>query len=136
MRWTAILTFFCCAKKAFRQSAKKIIRLTVFGQTHCRRCPQLTLHVQLYIGIIHLKSLLCILLFLYHVVFVVYSSGSYLVVFCFAWDNRGKVFISQSWCGISHLVFPMYDILSTFLANSLPASSAPAQSSFVLWVLK
>ena len=55
--------------------------------------------------------------FLYHVVFVVHSPGSHLVVSWFVWDNRGKVFINQSWYGISHPAFPVYDTLSTSLAN-------------------
>ena len=63
------------------------------------------------------------------------SSGSHLVS-CFVWDNRGKVFINQSWCGISHPTFPVYYILSTLLDNSTPASSAPVQSSLALWTYK
>ena len=40
------------------------------------------------------------------------------------------------WRGIFYLVFLVYDILSTLLANSMPASSAAVHSSIVLRVYK
>ena len=77
------------------------------------------------------KFLLVSSLFFCHAVFAVHSSDSHLVVSFFVWDNQGKVFIDQSWCGISYPIFSVYDILSTLLANLTPASSAPMQSSIV-----
>ena len=74
--------------------------------------------------------------FLCHLVFAVQSSGSHLAESCFVWDNWRKVFINLSWCGISHPVFPVYNILLTLLTNSIPASSLPVQSSVVLWAIK